>query len=196
MGKDSAAITELLLRWSQGDRDALRDVVPLMYEELRRVARSHLRRQRNSRALQTGELVNEAYLRLVNERSIQVQGRLHFVGIAAQAMRWILVDHERNRLAAKRGGGQTCLSLNQGMHIPEPGAFEVDVLALDQALERLAQLDQEQSRIVELRYFGGLSIEETAEYLERSPATVKRAWASARAWLLRELSQARGEAGP
>jgi RNA polymerase sigma factor (TIGR02999 family) len=191
MKTDTAGVTEFLERWSKGDREALRHVIPLMYEELRKAARSRLRYRKADQTLQTTALINEAYLRLSSDKVVPVRGRLHFVGIAAQAMRWILVDYERSRLAAKRGGGITCVSLDQSINAKDDGEPDVAVLALDQALQRLTELDYQQGQIVELRYFGGLSIEETAQYLDLSPATVKRAWASARAWLLRELSDSK-----
>lgn len=182
----SRQVSELLLHWGSGDRKALEAILPLVYNELRRLARANLRQQRPNHTLQTTALVHEAYLRLAGEKSPQVQNRAHFLGIAAQLMRWILVDYERNRRAAKRGAGLTRLTLHES--IPSPHR-DVDLLALDQALDRLAKLDLQQSRIIEMRYFGGLSIEDTSEFLGISPATVKRSWASARAWLLREMSQ-------
>lgn len=189
----SKQISDVLLHWGKADHKALEAMLPLVYDELRRLARYHLRRQRPNHTLQTTALVHEAYLRLAGEKSFRVQNRAHFLGIAAQLMRWILVDYERNRRAAKRGAGATCISLD-----PDVAAHgyseqrEVDILALDEALHRLAKLDPHQSRIIELRYFAGLSIEDTSEFLNISAASVKRSWASARAWLLREMS--RGEA--
>jgi len=188
----SKQVSELLLHWGNGDRKALEAVLPLVYDELRRLARYHLRQQRPNHTLQTTALVHEAYLRLAEEKSLQLENRAHFLGIAAQLMRWILVDYERSRRAAKRGGGVTLLTLDQSIASPRLQERDVDILALNEALERLAALDSQQSQIIELRYFGGLSIEDTSEFLGISPATVKRAWASARAWLLREMS--RGEA--
>jgi len=185
----SRQVSELLVQWGQGDRKALDAVLPLVYTELRRQARYHLRRQRSNHTLQSAALVHEVYLRLAEEESLQVENRIHFVGIAAQLMRWILVDYERNRRAAKRGAGVARLTLDHNM--ASPGSRQeryVDLLALDEALTRLAKLDSQQSQIIELRYFGGLSIEDTSEFLGISPATVKRSWASARAWLLREMS--------
>jgi RNA polymerase sigma factor (TIGR02999 family) len=179
-------LSELLLHWGNGDREALEAILPLVYNELRRLARSNLRRHRPNHTLQTTALVHEAYLRLAGEKSLRVENRAHFLGVAAQLMRWILVDYERKRRAAKRGAGLTLLALDQNIASPQRN---VDVLALDDALDRLAKLDSQQSQIIELRYFGGLSIEDTSEFLGISPATVKRSWASARAWLLREISQ-------
>jgi len=183
-------VSELLLHWGSGDRKALEAILPLVYNELRRLARYHLRQQRPNHTLQTTALVHEAYLRLAGEKSLRVENRTHFLGIAAQLMRWILVDYERNRRAAKRGAGVSRLTLDP--NIASPGWRQeraVDLLALDEALDRLANLDSQQSQIIELRYFGGLSIEDTSEFLGISPATVKRSWASARAWLLREMSR-------
>jgi len=188
-GPSTKQVSEMLLKWGHGDRKALEAILPFVYNELRRLARHHLRRQRANHTLQTTALIHEAYLRLAEDKSLHVENRAHFLGIAAQLMRWILVDYERSRRAAKRGAGATCVSLDQNMAAPDSSPqAEVDVLSLDQALDRLEKLDKQQSQIVELRYFGGLSIEESAETLGISPATVKRGWASARAWLLREMS--------
>jgi len=181
----SSPVSELLIHWGKTDRKALEALLPLVYNELRRLARHHLRQQRPNHTLQTTALVHEAYLRLAREESLQIENRAHFFGIAAQLMRWILVDYERNRRAAKRGAGVTRLTLDQSIASPQR---DVDLLALDEALDRLAKLDSQQSQIIELRYFAGLSIEDTSEFLGVSPATVKRSWASARAWLLREMS--------
>jgi len=182
----SRQVSELLLHWGNGDRKALEAILPLVYNELRQLARSKLRQQRPNHTLQTTALVHEAYLRLAEETSLHVENRAHFLGIAAQLMRWILVDYERNRRAAKRGAGVTLLTLDPSVASPQR---DVDLLALDEALERLGKLDSQQGQIIELRYFGGLSIEDTSEFLGISPATVKRSWASARAWLRREMSQ-------
>jgi RNA polymerase sigma factor (TIGR02999 family) len=185
----SKQVSELLLQWGNGDRTALEAVLPLVYEELRRLARYHLRQQRPNHTLQSAALVHEVYLRLAGEKSLQVENHAHFVGVAAQLMRWILVDYERNRRTAKRGSGVTRLTLDQSIASKQPQVRDVDILALNEALDRLAKLDLQQSQIIELRYFGGLSIEDTSEFLGISSATVKRSWASARAWLLREMSQ-------
>jgi RNA polymerase sigma factor (TIGR02999 family) len=182
-------VSELLLDWGNGDRQTLQAVLPLVYDELRRLARYHLRQQRPNHTLQTTGLVHEAYLRLAEEKSLRIKDRAHFLGIAAQLMRWILVDYERNRRAAKRGAGITRLSLDPSVCEPRSQGQDVDLLALNEALDRLARLDSQQSRIVELRYFGGLTIEDTSQFLGISPATVKRSWSSARAWLLREISR-------
>lgn len=187
----SKQVSEILLHWGNGDHKALEELLPLVYNELRRLARYHLRQQRANHTLQTTALVHEAYLRLAQEKALAAGSRAHFLGIAAQLMRWILVDYERNRRAAKRGAGATRVTLDASVAASRSQAADVDLLALDEALARLAKLDQQQSQIIELRYFGGLSIEDTSEFLGVSPATVKRGWASARAWLLREMS--RGE---
>jgi len=176
-------VTELLTEWSNGDRGALEKLVPLVYSELKKLARVYLSRERREHTLQATALVNEAYLRLVNQRDVEWQGRAHFFGIAAQVMRRILVDHARSRGAAKRGGDK--LPLEEGAAaVPPP---DVELLALDEALTRLEALDPQQSRVVEYRFFGGLGIEETAKLLNVSPATVKREWAMAKAWLHREI---------
>jgi len=191
MTPEPSSVNELLLHWGNGDRKALEAILPLVYNELRRLARYHLQQQRPNHTLQTTALVHEAYLRLAEEKFLQVKDRGHFLGIAAQLMRWILVDYERNRRAAKRGAGALHLTLDPSVAARSQDR-DVDLLALDEALNRLAKLDRQQSQIVELRYFGGLTIEDTSEFLGISPATVKRSWASACAWLLREMS--RGEA--
>lgn len=193
MGANSSKqVSELLLHCGKADRKALEAILPLVYDELRRLARCHLRLQRPNHTLQTTALVHEAYLRLAKEKSLHVESRTHFLGIAAQLMRWILVDYERNRRAAKRGACATRLTLDPSIAQGPAQSTDVDPLAVNEALDRLAKLDSQQSRIVELRYFGGLTIEDTSEFLGISPATVKRSWSSARAWLLREMS--RGEA--
>lgn len=185
-------VSELLLQWKKGDGQALEAIFPLVYNELRRLARYHLRQQRPNHTLQTTALVHEAYLRLAQQHSLQAKDRIHFLGIAAQLMRWILVDYERSRRTVKRGANATRLVLEDGIVDPRSSHRpDVDLLLLDNALSKLAKLDCQQSQIVELRYFAGLSIEDTSEFLGVSPATVKRRWASARVWLLREIS--RGE---
>lgn len=180
-----ANITQLLVRWRDGDQAALDELLPLVYREMRRLAGYYLRRERLDHTLQPTALVHEAYLRLVGEREIDWRNRAHFFGIAAVRMRQILVDHARTRLAAKRGGGEYRLSLSEADHLAEK--HDVSLLALDDALRRLEALDPQKSRIIELRYFGGLTIEETAEALRISPATVKRDWRMARAWLRSEI---------
>jgi RNA polymerase sigma factor (TIGR02999 family) len=183
----SARITELLANWGQGNADTREALMPLVYDELRRIARRHLWRQRPNHTLQSAALVNEAYLRLVRQESPQWQNRAHFFGVAAQAMRQILVDYARSRLAAKRGAGAPRFTLDTKIALPELEKEEVDLVALDDALNTLTALDPRQSRIIELRFFGGLSIQDTAVVLGISPATVKREWTMARMWLHREL---------
>jgi RNA polymerase sigma factor (TIGR02999 family) len=187
----STRINRLLADWGHGNEKAREALIPLVYDELRRLARHRLWRERPDHTLQSAGLVNEAYLRLVRQEAPQWQNRAHFFGVAAQLMRHILVDHARNRLAAKRGAGAPRLSLDPEIALPQEP--EVDLVALDTALNKLAGLDPQQSRLIELRFFGGLSIEETAIVLGISPATVKREWATARAWLRRELSKEPGK---
>ena len=184
----SGCVSKLLVEWGKGDLDARETLMPLVYDELRRIARRHLWRQRPNHTLQSAALVNEAYLRLVRQKSPQWQNRAHFFGVAAQAMRHILVDYARSRLAAKRGAGAPRFTLDTKVALPEQEKEDgVDLMALDDALNTLAVLDPRQSRIVELRFFGGLSIQDTAVVLKISPATVKREWKMARMWLHREL---------
>jgi RNA polymerase sigma factor (TIGR02999 family) len=183
----SARISELLANWCQGNADAREALIPLVYDELRRIARRHLWRQRPNHTLQSAALVNEAYLRLVRQKSPKWQNRAHFFSVAAQAMRQILVDYARSRLAAKRGAGAPRFTLDTKIALPELEKEEVDLVALDDALNTLTALDPRQSRIIELRFFGGLSIQDTAVVLGISPATVKREWTMARMWLHREL---------
>ena len=178
-------VSQLLVNWRQGDEGAREALIPLVYDELRRLARRHLRRERPDHTLQSAALVHEAYLRLIRQDQPQWQNRAHFFGVAAQVMRHILVDHARNRAAGKRGAGAARLSLDSELALPQ--TRNVDVVALDDALNQLAAMDLRQSRVVELRFFGGLSIEETSVVLGISPATVKREWATARAWLQREI---------
>jgi len=177
-------VTQLLARWTSGDPQALDALLSLIYDELRRLARIYLQRERSDHTLQSTALVHEAYLRLVDQ-NVSWQNRAHFFGIAAQTMRRVLVDHARSRNAAKRGDGVCHVTLNED--IMGAGQRDVDVIALDRVLTDLATFDLQQSRIVELRFFAGLSIEDTAEVLKISPATVKRDWVMARAWLRREL---------
>lgn len=184
MGAD---VTRLLADWREGDQQALEQLAPLVYDELRRLAGRYLRRERINHTLQSTALVHEAYLRLIDQSRVQWQNRAHFFGVAAQMIRRILVDHARGHQAAKRGSGVARLSLDEALDASAPR--DLDLVALDDALETLARLDPQQSRIIELRYFAGLSIEETAEVVGVSPATVKREWASARAWLFRELNR-------
>ncbi len=178
-------VSQLLLAWRNGDQQALDQLMPLVYDELRRLAAAYLRREQPGHTLQTTALVHEAYLRLVDQTRADWQNRAQFFGVAAQLMRRILVDHARTRQAAKRGSGALRLSLNEVAGRAQEKAAEV--IALDDALAELAVFDPQQSRIVELRYFAGLSIAETAEVLGISPATVKREWHTAKAWLYNQL---------
>jgi RNA polymerase sigma factor (TIGR02999 family) len=178
-------VTQLLLDWSKGDQESLDKLLPVVYQELRRLAQHYLRQERPDHTLQATALVHEAYLKLIDTRNVEWQDRAHFFAVAAQVMRHALVDAARQRRAQKRGGGHK-LPLDEALSVPG-GEKGVDLLALDEALERLAEIDPQQSRIIELRYFGGLSVEETAEALGVSPRTVKREWRVARAWLHQEI---------
>ncbi len=180
-------ITQLLVAWSNGDEQALTSLMPMVYEELRRLASRHLGRERAGHTLQTTALVHEAYLRLIDQKEVQWQNRAHFFAIAAQMMRRILVDYARARRFDKRGGGARQVSLDEALMVSDERA--ADVVALDEALRSLAEFDERKSKMVELRFFGGLSIEETAEVLGVSPGTVMRDWTLAKAWLQREISK-------
>ena len=180
-------ITEMLKACSGGNREAMDNLVPLVYEELRRQAHRYINRERSNHTLQTTALVHEAYLRLIEQRFVDWQSRAHFFGMAANMMRRILVNYAVNRHREKRGGADENLPLEEALCVAAEEQ-DVNLLALDKALNELAELDERQAKIVELRYFSGLSIEETAEVLNISPATVKRDWAMAKAWLHRELS--------
>lgn len=179
-------VTNLLLRWGEGDRQAFDALAPLVYDELRRLAGRYLRRERSDHTLQSTALVHEAYLRLVDQRNVRWQNRAQFFGLAAELIRRILVDHARARQAAKRGGAVYKLTLDEALDASAPR--DLDLVRLDDAMKALAELDSQQARVVELRFFAGLTIEETAEVLGISPATVKRDWLVAKAWLRRELS--------
>jgi RNA polymerase sigma factor (TIGR02999 family) len=183
----SQQITHLLLAWGEGDASALEKLMPLVYEELRRLARGYMNRQRAEHTLQTTALVNEAYLRLIDSSQVQWQNRAHFFAVSAQLMRRILVDFARARGNLKRGGGAQRVTLDEALEVSAERS--ADLIALDDALKALAALSPRQSQIVELRYFGGLSEEEAAEVLKVSPRTVRRDWNLARAWLYRELSK-------
>jgi RNA polymerase sigma factor (TIGR02999 family) len=180
-------VTELLVRWRAGDSTALEELMPLVYDELHRLAHRYMRRERPGQTLQTTALVNEAYLRLVGSARVEWQNRAHFFAIAAQIMRHLLVDRARSRRYSKRGGGAHQVTLDEIAIISQEQ--DADLMALDEALTRLAALDERKSRIVELRYFAGLSAEETAEVLEVTAITIKREWSKAKAWLYRELKQ-------
>jgi RNA polymerase sigma factor (TIGR02999 family) len=188
VGADSSTrIDKLLADWGQGNEAAREALIPVVYNELRRQARRYLRGERPDHTLESAALVNEAYMRLVRQEAPAWQNRAHFFGVAAQLMRHILVDHARNRLAAKRGAGAPRLALDPELAPAQKAG--IDLVALDDALSRLTALDSQQGRLIELRFFGGLSIEETAVVLGVSPATVKREWVTARAWLRRELKR-------
>ena len=187
MDMSRVGVTELLQLWSSGRQEALDELLPQIYAELQRLAASYLRRERPDHTLQATALVHEAFLKLIDQRAVRWQNRAHFFGIAAQAMRRILVDHARARAAGKRGDGARPVSLDQALALTD--APDTDLLALDEVLTRLAALDPQQSRVVELRFFGGLTMEETAEVLHVSPATVGREWTLAKAWLYAELKR-------
>ncbi|HKN16598.1 MAG TPA: sigma-70 family RNA polymerase sigma factor [Candidatus Sulfotelmatobacter sp.] len=180
-------ITQLLRRWRDGNREALDALLPLVYDELRRLAHRHLRNERAEHTLQSSALVHEAYLRLVGQDFPQWEGRTHFFAIAAQLMRQILVDYARRHRASKRGSGVCMLTLGDVEALPQ--RKDVDVVALNDALNALAEIDPRQSHVVELRFFAGLSLEETSEVMGIGTATVQRDWTAARAWLYREISR-------
>jgi RNA polymerase sigma factor (TIGR02999 family) len=184
----SNEITELLARWGQGEHSAREQLVPLVYEELRRMARHMLAKERPGHTLQSAALVHEAYVRLVGHSSVHWDDRVHFFAVASQLMRRILVDYARKRQADKRGGDAVTLTLDE--HLVPAQQRELDVVALDDALAELGRMSPQQSQVVEMRFFAGLSIEETAQALGISPATVKREWTLARAWLYREMARA------
>jgi RNA polymerase sigma-70 factor (ECF subfamily) len=185
------AITQMLRNWSEGDRESLDQLLPLVYDELHRQAARYLRRERPGHTLQTTALINEAYMKLIDQRDVQWQSRTHFYAIAAQMMRRIMVDYARTKHREKRGGSDLKIPLDDA---PEVAGRErnIDLLALDEALDRLAALDEQQAKVVELRYFSGLSLEETAEAMHISRATTAREWNMAKAWLHRELTRPGG----
>ncbi len=185
--KPANEVTQLLVRWRGGDKEALDSLMPLVYQELHRLAHHYLRNERPGHTLQSTALVHEAYVRLIEQDNPEFQNRAHFFGVAAHVMRQILVDYARAHRAAKRGGDAFRIPLEDAGELPKP--VDVDVLALDDALKLLAEMDPQQSRVVELRFFGGLSLEDTSEVLGISSSTVKRDWATARAWLFRELDR-------
>ncbi len=186
MGASSPGrVTELLRAWSDGDEQALAQLMPLVEAELRRLARVYMSRERRGHTLQPTALVNEAFLRLADARALRWQDRAHFLGISARLMRHVLVDHARAHGYQKRGGGAQRVTLDEALlHSPAPS---LDILAIDRALDALAAVDERKSRVIELRFFGGLSVEETAEVLHLSNDTIKRDWRLAKLWLLREL---------
>jgi len=184
------SITELLVAWSDGDRAALDELVPLVHSELRRIARNYMRGERKGHTLQTTALINEAYVRLVDQKHVRWQNRAHFLAIASELMRRILVDAARKRAAAKRGGGALRVDHSSAVDLdqfPTADSDAASLCALDDALASLAQIDPRRAKVIELRFFGGLSVEETADVLEVSSQTVMRDWRLARAWLAREL---------
>ena len=186
MNDSAKNVTQLLLNWNRGDQSALDDLMPLVYEELRRLADHYLRGERKNHTLQATALVHEAYLRLVDLNQMEWKNRAQFFGVAANFMRRVLVDHARARLAEKRGSDDERLSLTDASSLIQQTT--VDLIALDDALGALEKLDQQQCRVVELRFFGGLTIEETAEVMGISPMTVKREWRTAKLWLRRQIS--------
>lgn len=179
-------ITQLLVAWGRGDKEALDKLMPFVYSELRRLAHAYMRRQRPDHTLQTTALVNEAYMRLIDSDKVRWQDRNHFFAMSARLMRRILVDFARSKKAQKRGGGGHLVTFDEELPVAE--AREAELISLDEALTRLSELDERQGKIVELRYFGGLTEEEIAEVLDISARTVRRDWSVARAWLFRELS--------
>jgi|HubBroStandDraft_6_1064221.scaffolds.fasta_scaffold348108_2 RNA polymerase sigma factor (TIGR02999 family) len=191
--ESAGEITRLLQGWRNGDRKALDTLLPVVYKELRRLAHFQLRKERPDHTLQSAALVNEAYLRLVGLNAPRWEGRSHFFAIAAQQMRQILVDHARRHRAGKRGGGADPLSLDDSGLLEHGKGRDLDVVALDDALKTLAQIDARKAQVVELRFFGGLNFEETAEVLRVSAVTVARDWSTARAWLHREVSRANSD---
>ena len=203
-----SSVTSLLLRWSEGDPTALNALMPLVYDELRKLAEHHMRGERAWSTTPRTGLVHEAYLRLANAKALDLRGRAQFFGLASTMMRHILVDHARERRAGKRGGGATMESLNattglgvDGMSPQVQAALSVpddslDLIALNESLQRLEALDPQQGRVVEMRFFVGMSVEETADAMQLSPATIKREWATARAWLLRDMGADTTRSGP
>lgn len=181
-------ITRLLREWSDGNREVLEELMPLVYEELHKQARRYLQRERQNHTLQTTALIHEAYLKLIDQRDVSWESRTHFYAVAANLMRRILVDHSRTKHREKRGGAVENLPLEEAAVIVS-GGKTIDLIALDEALSRLAEIDEQQSRIVELRYFSGLTLEETAAVLKVSRTTVANDWAMAKAWLHRELTR-------
>ena len=178
----------MLLEWSDGNREVMEEMLPLVYDELRKQARRYLRRERQNHTLQTTALIHEAYLKLIDQKNVSLESRTHFFAVAANLMRQILVDHARRKNRAKRGGADGNLPLDEA-HLIVSDEKTVDLIALDEALNRLKENDEQQSRIVELRYFSGLTLEETAEVLKVSRTTVANDWALAKAWLYRELTR-------
>lgn len=188
VGYSSKEITEILRSWSAGKHEALEVLIPVVYDELRRQAHYYLRRERRGHTLQTTGLIHEAYLKLINQKNVQFESRTHFFAISANLMRQILVDHAKAKQRLKRGGIKSDLPLDESIKVAADEK-DIDLIELDEALQRLAKVDMRQVRIVELKFFGGLTIEETADVLEISATTVKREWKIARAWLYHELTK-------
>lgn len=186
MDQRQPEITRILRAWSGGDCEAVNHLIPLVYDELHKVAAQYLRKQRTDHTLQPTALVNEAYLKLVDISNVSWEDRAHFFAVASQTMRHVLVDHARSRNREKRGGGAQKVSLDEAVSFAKQQ--EIDVLSLDEAMRELAQIDEQQSKIVELRFFGGLTVEEAAVVLRISPATVKREWRVAKAWLYKRIT--------
>ena len=184
----SQPVSELLVRWKRGDQGALEALLPLVYDELRRLAHHHLEAERQNHTLQSTALVHEAYLRLVDQEPLRLDNRAHFFAVASHLMRQILTDYARKQLAAKRARNSVTLTLDEAIALPQKR--DLNLVALDDALNRLGAKDPRQSSIVEMRFFGGLSIDETSQVLKVAPTTVKREWTVARAWLYRELARA------
>src|SRR5256712_1490221 len=191
MKTSSHEVTQLLMDWGNWNKAAAEKLIPVVYEELHRLAHQYMNKERPGHTLQTSALVNEAYLRLIDQKQVHWQNRAHFFGIAAQLMRRILVDYARNRRYAKRGGGALKVSLDEAAMVSQDRAAEL--IALDEALQNLTAIDPRRSQVVELRFFGGLSIEETAEVIKISRNTVIRDWTMAKAWLFREISKGQDE---
>jgi RNA polymerase sigma factor (TIGR02999 family) len=189
-------VTQLLASWSQGDQAALEQLMPLVYGELRRLASAYLRHERSNHTLQSTALVHEAFMRLVGQHSVEWRNRAHFFAIAAQMMRRILVDYARAQRREKRGSGAVKLELDAALAEGLDSGLDLDILSLNSTLDELSRLDSRQGRVVELRFFAGLSIEETAEVMSLSPASIKREWNSARAWLFREMTRNQTIRGP
>jgi RNA polymerase sigma-70 factor (ECF subfamily) len=187
MTLSTPGLTELLSDWQQGDQSALNKLTPLVYDELRRIAHRYVQRERNGHTLETTALVNEAYLRLAGQKKIEWQNRAHFFAVTAQVMRHILIDHARRRQYAKHGGDARQVSMEEAESMSQERASEL--VALDEALDELTKLDARKSRVVELRYFGGLDLEETADVLDVSVMTVRRDWRAAKAWLYRRMKE-------
>ena len=186
---ESAGVTELLHAWNEGDIDALRNLMPMVFAELRRMARLRFASERSGHTLQPTAIVNEVYLRLANQKAPKLVNRDHFLAYSGKMMRWILVDHARRRRSEKRGGDQPTICLNDDLDVEQAAAPIVDIIALDEAMNRLEELEPRQSRVVELRYFAGLTIEETAELLGVSISSVKDDWRIAKIWLYRDLTR-------